>query len=114
MSSSRFHIRPIAEHLQAKYSAGAFKYIQVRYEDGDETNANEEFVPVPDYFVNFLDIIKDFKVRDDDIWILTYPKSGTTLGTEMIWLLCSNLDYEEAAKTELINRLTHLEWVSLR
>lgn len=115
MSSSRFEIRPIAEELQAKYSAGTNKLIEVRYtgddddDDAQRKKGKEGYVPVFDFFEGYLEIMKDFKVRDDDIWILTYPKSGTTLGTEMIWLLCYDLDYEEAAKTELIRRLTHFE-----
>lgn len=109
-SSSRFHVRPLAEELQAKYSAGALKLVEVRY-DGVAGGRENKYIPVREFFVDNLAIYKDFKVRDSDIWVITYPKSGTTFGTEMIWLLCSDLDYATASKTDLINRLCHLEWV---
>lgn len=53
--------------------------------------------------------IKNFEVYDDDVWIVTYPKSGTTWSQEMIYLLKNNLDYEKASKSKLAERFPFLE-----
>ncbi|EAT33758.1 AAEL013972-PA [Aedes aegypti] len=56
--------------------------------------------------------IKEFEVRPDDVWLVTYPKSGTTWCQEMIWLICHNLDYEKAAAHKLGERWCYLEFGS--
>ena len=53
--------------------------------------------------------IKNFEVFEDDIWLVTYPKSGTTWSQEMISLLKNGLDYDTAAKTMLHERFPFLE-----
>ncbi|KAK5650682.1 hypothetical protein RI129_001711 [Pyrocoelia pectoralis] len=40
--------------------------------------------------------IKSFEVKDDDIFLVGIPKSGTTWAQEMIWLIKNDLDYEGA------------------
>ena len=53
--------------------------------------------------------IKNFEVFDDDVWLVTYPKSGTTWSQEMLYLLKNDLDYEKAAKSVLNERFPFLE-----
>ncbi|KAK9883283.1 hypothetical protein WA026_001467 [Henosepilachna vigintioctopunctata] len=52
----------------------------------------------------------NFEVRPSDIWIVTFPRSGTTLTQEMIWLLANNLDYEKASRIPLTARYPFLEF----
>uniref|UniRef100_A0A1B6CP85 Sulfotransferase domain-containing protein n=1 Tax=Clastoptera arizonana TaxID=38151 RepID=A0A1B6CP85_9HEMI len=52
--------------------------------------------------------IRNFQVREDDVWIVTFPKCGTTWTQEMVWLLGNNLDYE-AAKVPIYIRFPFLE-----
>lgn len=40
--------------------------------------------------------ILNFKVRKDDVWIVCYPRTGSTWTQELVWLLGNNLDYFEA------------------
>ncbi|KAF5307588.1 hypothetical protein FQR65_LT18387 [Abscondita terminalis] len=40
--------------------------------------------------------VRELQVRDSDIFLLGYPKSGTTWAQEMIWLIANDLDYEGA------------------
>ncbi|XP_037932007.1 luciferin sulfotransferase-like [Teleopsis dalmanni] len=43
----------------------------------------------------------NFEARSDDVWIATFPRSGTTWTQEMIWLIANNLDFD-AAKSQLL------------
>ncbi|XP_065082225.1 sulfotransferase 1 family member D1-like [Ochlerotatus camptorhynchus] len=53
--------------------------------------------------------IKYMEVKPDDVWVVTYPKSGTTWCQEMIWLICNDLDYETAGSIKLYNRFPFME-----
>ncbi|XP_063541555.1 sulfotransferase 1C3-like [Cydia strobilella] len=50
------------------------------------------------------------EVRPDDVWLVTYPRSGTTMTCEILWLMMNNLDYEKAAKTHMFHRRHFLEF----
>lgn len=72
-------------------------------------NSNK-FCMLPRKFVEQdLDRIKKFEVFNDDVWIVTFPKCGTTWTQEMIWMLNNNLDYETDKKVTLDERFPFLE-----
>ncbi|KAK9504691.1 hypothetical protein O3M35_010963 [Rhynocoris fuscipes] len=48
-------------------------------------------------------------LRKDDVWIVTYPRSGTTLCQELTWLVNMDFDFETALKTSLQIRVPFLE-----
>lgn len=103
MALPQFEVQDLPEFVEKTYFSEYYgKQLSVGYGSGRP-------VPLPEFYLGYLDVVKDFKVRDDDIWILTYPKTGTTFSSEMIWLLASDLDYEEAANVKLVCRLTHIE-----
>lgn len=54
--------------------------------------------------------IYNFEVRPDDVWIVTFPRSGTTWTQEMVWLIANDLDYKRAAETSLLMRFPFLEY----
>lgn len=62
------------------------------------------------HFAPFAEKIKNFKVRPDDVWILSYPKCGTTWCQEMLWLLNNNCDLETANSSPLYSRAPFLEF----
>jgi len=39
----------------------------------------------------------NFTLRDDDIWIVTFPKTGTTWTQELVWMLVNDVDKEKGA-----------------
>ena len=55
-----------------------------------------------------LDTIRQLKVREDDIFILSYPKCGTTLTMELAWLISHQADVQ-AAKNSRGSRCAFLE-----
>uniref|UniRef100_A0A182TLY9 Sulfotransferase domain-containing protein n=1 Tax=Anopheles melas TaxID=34690 RepID=A0A182TLY9_9DIPT len=65
---------------------------------------------VPAKFRNYADQVRDFRVYDDDVWIVTYPKCGTTWTQEMVWLIAHDLDYQTARNVNLNTRSHFLEY----
>lgn len=65
------------------------------------------FLPLT--FANHAERFKNFKVREDDIWIISYPKTGTTWTVEMAWILMNSIDYENTTKISPCYRVPYLE-----
>uniref|UniRef100_A0A0A9WPB6 Sulfotransferase 1C4 n=1 Tax=Lygus hesperus TaxID=30085 RepID=A0A0A9WPB6_LYGHE len=38
----------------------------------------------------------NLEVKKDDVWIVTYPRSGTTWTHEMMWIMTHGMDFEKA------------------
>ncbi|KAJ9573814.1 hypothetical protein L9F63_008796, partial [Diploptera punctata] len=68
---------------------------------------------LPSRYQNHFQDVLNFKVRPDDVWVVTYPKCGTTWTQELAWLLINDLDFETAKNTPLIKRAPFLEFGSL-
>jgi len=75
----------------------------VRYDNG--ILMAREFEPVAEQLYNF-------ELRDDDIWIVTFPKAGTTWTQEMVWMLVNNVDKEKGAMPASL-RVPYMEINSL-
>ncbi|KAL5277321.1 hypothetical protein ACFFRR_002515 [Megaselia abdita] len=56
-----------------------------------------------------LEPVLNFEVFEDDVWIVTYPKCGTTWSQEMVWCLMNNMDFETAKKVDIAERSPYLE-----
>ncbi|KAG5678030.1 hypothetical protein PVAND_007737 [Polypedilum vanderplanki] len=77
-------------------------------------NDTDNYCIMPKKFVDTcLDRIKNFEVFEDDTWIVTYPKCGTTWTQEMVWMILNNLNYEQAMKEDLYKRSPFLEWAGI-
>lgn len=61
------------------------------------------FVFHPHYARN-ADKIYNMKIRPDDVWIRTFPRSGTTWTSELAWLIVNDCNFEEAARVPLTVR----------
>lgn len=66
-------------------------------------------VCLPKKYEDFAQIIENFEIRDDDVWICSFPKTGTTWTQEMIWCIANDLDFERA-KVRLSERFPFLEY----
>lgn len=51
----------------------------------------------------------NFKVREDDVWIVTFPRSGTTLTQELVWMVANDLNYKRALEEQLVDRFPFYE-----
>ena len=56
-----------------------------------------------------VDKVHDMLVRDDDVWIVTLPKCGTTWMQELLWLVLYDFDFEAARSEHLEVRTPFLE-----
>ena len=57
--------------------------------------------------------IAKLPVMDDDVWISSFPKCGTTWTQEMVWNILNNLDFQTARSTKLEDRVPFLELTGL-
>merc|ERR1719323_1343947 len=53
------------------------------------------------------------EVREDDIWVVTPPKCGTTWMQELVWLVANNMDFDRASTLPQVYRFPFLEMESL-
>ncbi|XP_073819763.1 sulfotransferase 1E1-like [Musca autumnalis] len=58
----------------------------------------------------FLDKVHDVEVYDDDVWIVTLPKCGTTWMQELLWLVMNDYDFETAKNIDLEKRSPFMEF----
>lgn len=70
----------------------------------------ERYCSLADSFTTVLDNVYHFDVREDDVWIVTSTKCGTTWAQEMTWLILNNLDYNKAKSVDLTIRSPFLEF----
>lgn len=54
-----------------------------------------KFTPcfLPKKYERLAERIENFRIRSDDIWIVTFPKAGTTWTVNIVWQLMNNLDF---------------------
>ncbi|CAG2118333.1 unnamed protein product [Medioppia subpectinata] len=60
-------------------------------------------------YPKFLKKIENFEVRADDLWLATYPKSGTTWTEEILSLIYNNGDIDRVKDVLLARRVVHFE-----
>ncbi|CAG9859342.1 unnamed protein product [Phyllotreta striolata] len=54
---------------------------------------------LPGFFENYAQQILDAPVREDDVWLISYPRTGSTWCQEIVWLLGNNMDFQKAEST---------------
>lgn len=98
----------IAESNSKDLDSRIFKdYITVKYSDEKWKNF-KPFVLSP-RFKAVANAKKDLKVFDDDVFVISFPRSGTTLMQELVWLIVNDCDFEAARKKVLFERFPELE-----
>ncbi|XP_012265273.2 luciferin sulfotransferase [Athalia rosae] len=65
-------------------------------------------VLLSEYYLKSIDLVENFRIRDDDVWVCSFPKTGTTWSQEMVWCVNNDLDFERA-KVPLTERFPFFE-----
>lgn len=60
------------------------------------TASNSVFMPKK--YADMAERIYNFKLRPDDIWMITYPKAGSTMTQELLWQVANGFDLEAGKK----------------
>lgn len=60
-------------------------------------------------YPKFLKKVENFEVRADDLWLATYPKSGTTWTEEILSLIYNDGNIEKVKNKLLAARVIHFE-----
>ncbi|XP_046447169.1 sulfotransferase 1 family member D1-like [Daphnia pulex] len=81
------------------------------YDEGLVRGEPGGFVLTPQYGEHAEELY-NFHVRPDDIWVLSFPKSGTTWTQELVWLIANDCDFE-GAKKKLNDRSPFIEFPCL-
>ena len=69
-------------------------------------------VLMPRQFTKIAEAIYNFKLRSDDVFVVTYPRCGTTWTQEMVWQILHDMDVE-GGKESIMTRSPYLEMQSL-
>lgn len=59
--------------------------------------------------LEFIEKKKNMNIYEDDVFVCSFPRSGTTLTQEMVWLIMHDFDFEAAKSEVLDNRFPELE-----
>lgn len=98
-----FTITPLTSDLAKKNGTGAITDL-VKISDG------ENFcIMTQKYSDLYLERVKKFKVFEDDVWLVSFVKTGTTWMQEMLRLIGNDLNYEKALKTSLYDDFPFFE-----
>lgn len=109
-----FEYTSIAEEVQKRQRVRDHpNYVKVLYKDPDPILKNYKPEPcfLTERYKGHDQKIKEFQVRHDDIYIISYPKTGTTLLSEICTVLLSGMDFEKLEETSLMVRSPYLELV---
>ncbi|GIX78763.1 sulfotransferase 1E1 [Caerostris darwini] len=65
---------------------------------------------LPSFAISFLKEEYDtYQAREDDIYVISYPKTGTTWLQEIVYLIHSNIDINSALNIDLNQRFPYIE-----
>jgi len=64
---------------------------------------------MPRTLLPLLQRIQELPLRSDDVWVVSYPKCGTTWTQEMVWMILNDLDMEKG-QLPLVIRSPFLEF----
>lgn len=64
----------------------------------------------PAMIIKSLPQVQALKARPDDVFVVSFPKTGTTWVQEIVYLISTNLDFRSAAARNMEQRFPYLEY----
>jgi hypothetical protein len=105
-SADMFNITKLNDEVINKVVTDlTFDYVDI----SDPKDPKNHCVLIQKYLDSCAEKIKKFEVFEDDVWVITFPKSGTTWTMEMVWLLNNDLNYEASLTVNHEERFPYLE-----
>ncbi|XP_073836598.1 luciferin sulfotransferase-like [Musca autumnalis] len=77
-------------------------------------NGLDSWCSMPPTFDAVIEQVLQFEVRSDDVFLVTFMKSGTTWMQETAWMLLNDLDYKGSAQLPLSQRSPFIEYHGIR
>lgn len=112
MSPVNFYCKsiPFEEVKRISFAGG---YSTVYCKDAPEVAVvgdwRSRYCSLSDTFRPVLVRVHDFQVRQDDVFVVTSAKCGTTWAQEMLWLIMNDFDFAKAKSIDLTERSPFLE-----
>ena len=77
-----FTVKPLPKEIAAKVDCpGCFDHAEVSLKDSPD---GRSCVMIQKYMNKFAEKVKRMEIYDDDIWVVTFPKCGTTWTVEIV------------------------------
>ncbi|XP_036149357.1 sulfotransferase 4A1-like [Monomorium pharaonis] len=97
----------IIKRVEGEQAPALLKYYPLDKRGFIKVGQKKWFLPYR--YLEVGDKIYNFEVRADDTWIITYPRSGTTMTQELIWLVANDMNFNEAHQRYLMRRFPFIE-----
>lgn len=69
---------------------------------------------LPEQIISKLNQIERLEFQSTDCVCASFPKSGTTLLEEIVFLIQTNFDYQSAKKSDISERFAFIEWPTVK
>ncbi|XP_063704166.1 sulfotransferase 1E1-like [Culicoides brevitarsis] len=66
-------------------------------------------VVLPEKFQYFINEIQNLEIYEDDVWVFSFPRSGSNWTQEAVWQICKGVDTENEGKETLRTRFPCIE-----
>ena len=65
---------------------------------------------LPEFLKKHISSFKSIELKNDDIWIVSFPKSGTTWVQEIVYLIVNNCDFVKAKSKSIETRMPFIDY----
>jgi hypothetical protein len=65
---------------------------------------------LPEFFKKHLSQFKSIEIRNDDVWIVSFPKSGTTWIQEIVYLIVNDCNFVKAKSKSIEDRMPFIDY----
>ncbi|KYN08201.1 Sulfotransferase 1C4 [Cyphomyrmex costatus] len=96
------------EHIEGELAVALSKWYP--FHKRNFIKIGEKKCLLPYKYIENSDSLYNFKIRPDDTWIITHPRSGTTITRELVWLVANNMNFDEARRKYLLERVPFIEY----